>query len=273
MHFTAKVACGSDAVARLRLLLYDRASQPLLRKPHSLPSRSRGVFPPKIPLPRPAMMATDEDITDAPVEGFYKTSVSHGFPRIESKNPVDVKLGPYETEVYNIVSNYEDLLLCRRHPEDQNMRLIYCAHALNHCLRSRKLIVKNNEKEKRIGVSDELRDQGFHRARVLILTPTKEAARRVVHTFLALMPKGSTVSHRKRFERDFGPLPGETDKEKRLGRKPKDYEEWFSCNVSDHFRIGIAFAKKSVKLYSAFADSDLILASPLGLQSIIEEEK
>ncbi|KAF6775942.1 hypothetical protein AHF37_04329 [Paragonimus kellicotti] len=88
-----------------------------------------------------------------------------------------------------------------------------------------------------------------------------------------LMPKGSTVSHRRRFERDFGPAPGEASQAKRKGSKPKDYQDWFSCNTSDHFRIGISFAKKSVKLYSAFADSDLILASPLGLQTIIDEEK
>ncbi|CAH8535560.1 unnamed protein product [Dicrocoelium dendriticum] len=88
-----------------------------------------------------------------------------------------------------------------------------------------------------------------------------------------LMPKGSTVSHRRRFEVDFGPRPGETDKEKRKGRKPADYEEWFSCNVCDHFRIGISFSKKSVKLYSAFSDADVILASPLGLQTIIDNEK
>ncbi|VDP95806.1 unnamed protein product [Trichobilharzia regenti] len=42
------------------------------------------------------------------------------------------------------------------------------------------------------------------------------------------MPKGSTVCHRRRFEQDFGPKPGDTDKEKKKGRKPKDYEEWFS---------------------------------------------
>lgn len=64
---------------------------------------------------------------------------------------------------------------------------------------------------------------------MLILAPTKEAARRIVHTFLGLMPKGSTVSHRKRFERDFGPQTPEAQKNNEIGRKPKDYKEWFSC--------------------------------------------
>lgn len=74
-----------------------------------------------------------------------------------------------------------------------------------------------------------LRDQGFHRAKVLIILPTRESARRTVHQFLRLMPKGSTVSHRKRFEQDFGPQPGQNDQMKRRGKKPPDYEEWFSC--------------------------------------------
>ncbi|VDP40663.1 unnamed protein product [Schistosoma mattheei] len=112
----------------------------------------------------------------------------------------------------------------------------------------------------RDGATHSLRDQGFHRARTLILAPTKEAARRIVHTFFHLMPKGSTVSHRRRFERDFGPQPGDTDKEKKKG------------NSSDNFRIGMAFSKKSVKLYSAFRDSDIILASPLGIKTVLDDE-
>ncbi|TGZ68536.1 hypothetical protein CRM22_004212 [Opisthorchis felineus] len=209
-----------------------------------------------------------------PTIGCYKsTARTLRFPLLPSKNPVAPKLSAFDEAIFQLVSNYEDMLFCRRSPDNVTVRTIYCAHALNHSLRSRKLMMKNNEREAKMGISDSLRDQGFHRARTLILAPTKEAARRIVHTFLRLMPEGSTVSHRRRFDRDFGPQPGEADKEKRKGRKPSDYEEWFSCNTSDHFRIGIAFAKKSVKLYSAFVESDLILASPLGLQTIIDEEK
>ncbi|RTG82137.1 U3 small nucleolar RNA-associated protein 25 [Schistosoma bovis] len=153
-----------------------------------------------------------------------------------------------------------DVFYCRRTPENESIRLLYCSHALNHSLRCQTLVSKNNEKEKQFGASDSLRDQGFHRARTLILAPTKEAARRIVHTFFHLMPKGSTVSHRRRFERDFGPQPGDTDKEKKKG------------NSSDNFRIGMAFSKKSVKLYSAFRDSDIILASPLGIKTVLDDE-
>ncbi|CAH8570314.1 unnamed protein product [Heterobilharzia americana] len=208
-----------------------------------------------------------------PYIGWYKSTADRKlFPFLNEKNPLEPKFEAENAILYKMMSNYEDVFYCRRTPDNESIRLLYCSHALNHSLKCRKLVLKNNEKEKQSGVSDTLRDQGFHRARTLILAPTKEAARRIVHTFLHLMPQGSTVSHRRRFERDFGPQPGDTDKEKKKGRKPKDYEDWFSGNSNDHFRIGLAFAKKSVKLYSAFCDSDLILASPLGLQSIIDEE-
>ncbi|CAH8581941.1 unnamed protein product [Schistosoma rodhaini] len=205
--------------------------------------------------------------------GWYKSSADRKmFPFLNTKNPIEPDIKAEDFILYKMITNYEDVFYCRRTPENESIRLLYCSHALNHSLRCQTLVSKNNEKEKQFGASDSLRDQGFHRARTLILAPTKEAARRIVHTFLHLMPKGSTVSHRRRFERDFGPQPGDTDKEKKKGRKPKDYEEWFSGNSSDNFRIGMAFSKKSVKLYSAFRDSDLILASPLGIKAVIDDE-
>ncbi|CAH8569156.1 unnamed protein product [Schistosoma bovis] len=205
--------------------------------------------------------------------GWYKSSADRKmFPFLSTKNPIEPDIKAEDCILYKMVTNYEDVFYCRRTPENESIRLLYCSHALNHSLRCQTLVSKNNEKEKQFGASDSLRDQGFHRARTLILAPTKEAARRIVHTFFHLMPKGSTVSHRRRFERDFGPQPGDTDKEKKKGRKPKDYEEWFSGNSSDNFRIGMAFSKKSVKLYSAFRDSDIILASPLGIKTVIDDE-
>jgi len=45
-----------------------------------------------------------------------------------------------------------------------------------------------------------------------------------------------------------------------------------SGNIDDSFRIGIALAKKSLKLYTAFDESDILLCSPLGLRMIIGEE-
>ena len=51
-----------------------------------------------------------------------------------------------------------------------------------------------------------------------------------------------------------------------------DFEALFSGNIDDHFRIGVGVAKKSLKLYTDFYAADIILASPLGLRTIIGAE-
>eukprot|EP00108_Taenia_solium_P010938 TsM_000954800 transcript=TsM_000954800 gene=TsM_000954800 len=217
----------------------------------------------------------------SPTGGYYRsTSQSDVFPYLNNKN-VELRfftdpLSPTQItslkDVFKIIDNYEDLCYCLRGPKMESIRELYCVHVLNHVLKSRKIILRNTARAVKSGVDDSIRDQGFHRARVLIILPTREAARRTVHQMLRLMPQGSTVSHRKRFEHDFGPQEGQADREKRKGKKPPDFEEWFACNSDDRFRVGIAVTKKSIKLYSAFSESDIILASPLGLETLMNDE-
>lgn len=44
-----------------------------------------------------------------------------------------------------------------------------------------------------------------------------------------------------------------------------------SGNIDDCFRIGVAIAKKCLKLYTAFDESDILISSPLGLRMIVGE--
>jgi hypothetical protein len=53
----------------------------------------------------------------------------------------------------------------------------------------------------------------------------------------------------------------------------EEYDELFGGNVDDFFRIGMSISKKTLKLYTDFYSSDLIIASPVGLKSIIGSEE
>lgn len=57
------------------------------------------------------------------------------------------------------------------------------------------------------------------------------------------------------------------------GTYPRDHVETFKGNVDDNFRVGVKMTRKSVKMFSEFYDSDIVMASPLGLRRSIEKEK
>ena len=72
--------------------------------------------------------------------------------------------------------------------------------------------------------------------------------------------------NKKRFYDEFSDKE-ETDNSKDL--RPEDFKLMFAGNIDDCFRLGISVSRKSMTLYAKFYSSDIIVASPLGLRTII----
>ncbi len=124
------------------------------------------------------------------------------------------------------------------------------------------------------------------RPKVLIVVPFRKCALKLIKIIISLIMRRSEefVSNKKRFFDSFGPS-GEDSNEKNdqddendddekqqdenKKEKAEDFNLLFSGNVEDHFKIGLSVSKKSLKLYTEFYSSDIIIASPLGLKSVI----
>ncbi|KAF8336261.1 digestive organ expansion factor [Cantharellus anzutake] len=162
--------------------------------------------------------------------------------------------------------------------------------ALNHIIKCTDLISKHDEilaarskASKPLGPDeeDEFRDQGFTRPSVLILLPFRNSAQAVVKHFAehfrSMWSSESSKVRVQNFEKFISQfsLPEEaTNKlaESAPGAFPADHVHTFVGNVDDNFKIGIKLSKKTMRLYEHFYGSHLIIASPLGLRLVIEEE-
>ncbi|XP_052756612.1 U3 small nucleolar RNA-associated protein 25 homolog isoform X2 [Galleria mellonella] len=182
-------------------------------------------------------------------------------------------LTPLQKELFAVINNYQDLYYPERtFINADEIRYIYCLHVVNHMLKTRTKIIHHNAKlSKKSDMSDEFRDQGLVRPKVIILVPFKDAAYRVIKTIIdILVPKeAGQVLNKNRFEDDF--TGGELIMPKK-NPKPEDYELLFAGNTDDTFRLGMTLTKKTLKLYTDFYSSDIIVASPLGLRMIIGAE-
>ncbi|KAF9161097.1 rRNA-binding ribosome biosynthesis protein utp25 [Mortierella sp. AD010] len=185
---------------------------------------------------------------------------------------------PLQQALVEPITEYRDILFTNRTIQNaKEIRNLYVLHALNHVFKTRDRILKNSGKLQRHQQNPnpsetvpEFRDQGFTRPKVLIILPLKNTVVDVIESLIAL--SGSTQQdNKKRFFDEFG-ADEESEDDPRNSDRPADFLETFRGNIDDHFRVGIKFTRKTLKLYSDFYSADLILASPLGLKTVIGAE-
>ncbi|XP_069897674.1 U3 small nucleolar RNA-associated protein 25 homolog isoform X1 [Dipodomys merriami] len=186
---------------------------------------------------------------------------------------------PLQKELFLIMNSYRDLFYPERTAlkNGEEIRHVYCLHAINHVLKANAQVLGNNSRRRSqklgVGDDDDFRDQGLTRPKVLIVVPFREAALRVVQLFISLLEGDSKkkiiVSNKKRFQGEYGSDPEERPPNL---KRPEDYEAVFVGNIDDHFRIGVAILQRSIRLYAPFYSSDILIASPLGLRTIIGGE-
>jgi U3 small nucleolar RNA-associated protein 25 len=261
----------------------------------------------------------------------------------KSQEPLKESLNLTELQKYLaplIMDEYLDLSFCDRTLHNAvELREIYTLHVANHIFKARDAVERHDSRisqRRRESRStgkparftdkeeDEFRDQGFTRARVLVILPYKSSAFRFVKLLLELFPEKTRVKNWDRFIEEFSPPLDEDDeidqpenawkiheqkcrkssecwsetdyalnrhpsmlvpdsssesgerlntdaKQKKKKRKklmrPADWHATFEENHEEDFRFGISLrSKRSVKLYSGFYQSDIIIASPLGLR-------
>eukprot|EP00181_Compsopogon_caeruleus_P001195 CAMPEP_0184686480 /NCGR_PEP_ID=MMETSP0312-20130426/22655_1 /TAXON_ID=31354 /ORGANISM="Compsopogon coeruleus, Strain SAG 36.94" /LENGTH=736 /DNA_ID=CAMNT_0027141619 /DNA_START=183 /DNA_END=2393 /DNA_ORIENTATION=- len=231
---------------------------------------------------------------DEVASGLYPitTIVELGIPlrmvrRWRLMAPPPLKLSPLETAVGGELRAYRDVMVCAREASrfdrERSIIRLTLLHLLAHVSRARSRVVKNNEKlaasaENPENQEDPPRDQGFTRPRALILLPMRNLAFETISDLVALAvpagekESGGNTNHRRvlnwdKFLAEYGP----DEEEPTHSGKPKDFQYRFRGNIDDDFKIGIALATKSVKLFSEFYQSDVVVASPMGLKRYFED--
>lgn len=176
------------------------------------------------------------------------------------------ELTDLESTLINPILNYRDVNFQYKSFKNKSYRKLYTLHALNHIFKTRDRILKNTAKlhaAKEDSEELELRDQGFTRPKVLIMLPTRDSCYEVVEQLIKLSGT-EQQENKKKFNDQF------YVKAAPPANKPDDFRDAFKGNNSDFFCIGLKFTRKSLKLYSSFYSSDIILASPIGLSMILE---
>ena len=203
-----------------------------------------------------------------------KKQLRNNFALVNLKGNKDCKysLTDEQIEIFSIISSYCDLYHANITYKKYDLIMpLYCLHAVNHILQTRHRILHHNNK---ININKSkkehnYRDQGYTRPKVLILLPFRHSAFKVINLIAEILfsKKKDCIQKLKKFIKEFGP-----EEEKGYKDKPEDFKETFKGDISEDFQIGMTLTKNSLKLYTDFYQSDIIVASPLRLRMTIEND-
>ncbi|TID21174.1 hypothetical protein CANINC_003454 [Pichia inconspicua] len=201
---------------------------------------------------------------------------------VERFENLEDDIGELDLNLIESMFTYETLNLQYMNNETLKSKYqdYYLLHIMNHLMKTRDRILNNNEKkalhEKRMKegeleedeVEPEYRDQGYTRPKVLILLPSRNFAYNLVNKLIKTL-KMESVENKKKFKTQF--YVESKIKDRVFNPKPKDFEEYFDGNTNDMFVLGIKYTRKTLKLYSPLEQSDIIIASPVGLLKLYDK--
>ncbi|KAF8639569.1 hypothetical protein AX17_001471 [Amanita inopinata Kibby_2008] len=204
-------------------------------------------------------------------------------PFISRQNNQSSEHTEYQNDLLSCLSTRRDLYISSLALDFRRYaREAVTLHALNHIMKKRRRVLKNNERLVHAAKTcpdsppEDVQDQGFTRPSILILLPFRSAALDWFSALTSHTPSPAfQIENQSRFLMEYGLPLGAVDKlaSAEPGTYPPDHVETFKGNVDDNFRVGVKLTRKSVKMFSDFYDSDIIIASPLGLRRSIEKEK